>query len=338
MIVVTRRNTSSHRIDEALSLLSGEKLEPRTVSWNDETLLVTHTNPPSKITAKLEETGIVERLVLPRQGAQLASREFQNEKSVVRVGTAKIGAGKIVVIAGPCSVEGWDQLLEVARAAKRAGASLLRGGVFKPRTSPYEFQGLGEPGLRLLAKASEETGLPVVTEVLEPAKVEVVAKYADMFQIGARNVQNFSLLKAVGRSNKPVLLKRGMMTTIDEWLQAAEYILLEGNPNVALCERGIRTFEKATRNTLDLAAVAVLRRETHLPVLVDPSHATGSRDLVAPMAKAAVAAGADGLMIETHPSPESALSDPHQQLNLKEFEKMMEELDPVAKAVGRTIR
>jgi len=336
--VVTRRNTSSRRIDEALSLLSGEKLEPRTVSWNDETLLVTHTNPPSKITAKLEETGIVERLVLPRQGAQLASREFQNEKSVVRVGTAEIGAGKIVVIAGPCSVEGWDQLLEVARAAKRAGASLLRGGVFKPRTSPYEFQGLGEPGLRLLAKASEETGLPVVTEVLEPAKVEVVAKYADMFQIGARNVQNFSLLKAVGRSNKPVLLKRGMMTTIDEWLQAAEYILLEGNPNVALCERGIRTFEKATRNTLDLAAVAVLRRETHLPVLVDPSHATGSSDLVAPMAKAAVAAGADGLMIETHPSPENALSDPQQQLNLKEFERMMEELDPVAKAVGRAIR
>jgi len=338
LIVVTRRNTSSRRIDEALSLLSGEKLEPRTVSWNDETLLVTHTNPPSKITAKLEETGIVERLVLPRQGAQLASREFQNEKSVVRVGTAEIGAGKIVVIAGPCSVEGWDQLLEVARAAKRAGASLLRGGVFKPRTSPYEFQGLGEPGLRLLAKASEETGLPVVTEVLEPAKVEVVAKYADMFQIGARNVQNFSLLKAVGRSNKPVLLKRGMMTTIDEWLQAAEYILLEGNPNVALCERGIRTFEKATRNTLDLAAVAVLRRETHLPVLVDPSHATGSSDLVAPMAKAAVAAGADGLMIETHPSPENALSDPQQQLNLKEFERMMEELDPVAKAVGRAIR
>lgn len=336
--MVTRRNTSSRRIDEALSLLSGEKLEPRTVSWNDETLLVTHTNPPSKITAKLEETGIVERLVLPRQGAQLASREFQNEKSVVRVGTAEIGAGKIVVIAGPCSVEGWDQLLEVARAAKRAGASLLRGGVFKPRTSPYEFQGLGEPGLRLLAKASEETGLPVVTEVLEPAKVEVVAKYADMFQIGARNVQNFSLLKAVGRSNKPVLLKRGMMTTIDEWLQAAEYILLEGNPNVALCERGIRTFEKATRNTLDLAAVAVLRRETHLPVLVDPSHATGSSDLVAPMAKAAVAAGADGLMIETHPSPENALSDPQQQLNLKEFERMMEELDPVAKAVGRAIR
>jgi len=309
--------------------LSKERLEPRTVLWDDETLLVTRTNPPSTITAKLEETEIVERLVLPRHKAQLASREFQKEKSVVTVGTAEIGAGKIAVIAGPCSVEGWDQLLETARAAKRAGASLLRGGVFKPRTSPYEFQGLGEPGLRLLAKASEETGLPVVTEVLEPGRVEVVAKYADMFQIGARNVQNFSLLKAVGKSGKPVLLKRGMMTTIDEWLQAAEYILLEGNPNVALCERGIRTFEKATRNTLDLAAVAVLNRETHLPVLVDPSHATGSRDLVAPMAKAAVAAGADGLMIETHPSPESALSDPHQQLSLEEFERMMEQLDPV---------
>ena len=338
MIVVTQRNTSSHRIDEAVSLLSKEKLDPRPVSWSDERLLVTQRNPPSKIIAKLEETGIVQRLVVPSHVAQLASREFQNEKSVVRVGTAEIGARKIVVIAGPCSVERWDQLLEAARAAKRAGASLLRGGVFKPRTSPYEFQGLGEPGLRLLAKASGETGLPVVTEILEPGKVKLVAKYADMFQIGARNAQNFSLLKAVGKSRKPVLLKRGMMMTIDEWLQAAEYILLEGNPNVVLCERGIRTFEKATRNTLDLAAVAVLRRQTHLPVLVDPSHATGSRDLVAPMAKAAVAAGADGLMIETHPSPESALSDPHQQLNLEEFGKLMEELDPVAKAVGRAIR
>jgi len=338
LIAVTRRNTSSHRIDEALSLLSEEKLEPRTVSWNDETLLVTQTNPPSKITAKLEETGIVERLVLPSHKAQLASREFQNEKSLVRIGAAEIGAGKIVVIAGPCSVEGWDQLLEIAHAAKRAGASLLRGGVFKPRTSPYEFQGLGEPGLRLLAKASEETGLPVVTEVLEPGKVELVAKYADMLQIGARNMQNFSLLKAIGKSKMPVLLKRGMMATIEEWLQAAEYILLEGNPDVVLCERGIRTFEKATRNTLDLAAVPVLRKTTHLPILVDPSHATGCRDLVGPMAKAAVAAGADGLMIETHPSPETALSDPHQQLTLEEFASLLRELELVAKAVGRTIR
>ena len=281
---------------------------------------------------------VVERLVTPSHRAQLASREFQKEKSVVRVGSAEIGGGRIAVIAGPCSVESWDQLLEAAQGAKRAGASLLRGGAFKPRTSPYEFQGLGEEALRMLSKAGEETGLPVVTEVLEPGKVELVAKYADMLQIGARNVQNFPLLKAAGKSQLPILLKRGMMTTIDEWLQAAEYILLEGNPNVALCERGIRTFEKATRNTLDLSAVPVLLRETHLPVVVDPSHATGSRDLVTPMARAAVAAGADGLMIEIHPDPEKALSDANQQLNLQEFEKLMRELEPTAEAVGRTMR
>jgi 3-deoxy-7-phosphoheptulonate synthase len=313
-------------------------LEARTVSWREKTLLVTHVKLPSAIITKLEETGVVETLVTPNHKAQLASREFQKEKSVVRVGSAEIGAGRIAVIAGPCSVESWDQLLEAAQGAKRAGASLLRGGAFKPRTSPYEFQGLGEEALRMLSKASEETGLPVVTEVLEPGKVELVAKYADMLQIGARNVQNFSLLKAAGKSQLPILLKRGMMTTIDEWLQAAEYILLEGNPNVALCERGIRTFEKATRNTLDLSAVPVLLRETHLPVLVDPSHATGSRDLVAPMAKAAVAAGADGLMVEVHPDPEKALSDANQQLNLQEFEKLMRELEPIAGAVGRTMR
>jgi len=338
LIIVTRRNLSPERIDEALSLLSMEKVEVRTVSWNDETLLVTHTNPPTRIITKLEEMGIAERFVLPSHTAQLASREFRKEKSVVKVGNAEIGARRIVIIAGPCSVESLDQLLEVARVAKRAGASLLRGGAFKPRTSPYEFQGLGEPGLRMLSEVGEETGLSVVTEVMEPGRVELVAKYADMLQIGARNVQNFSLLKAVGKSKLPVLLKRGMMTTIDEWLQAAEYILLEGNPNVALCERGIRTFEKATRNTLDLSAVAVLRKKTHLPVLVDPSHATGSRDLVAPMARAAVAAGADGLMIETHPNPEKALSDANQQLDLEEFQALMRELEPVAQALGRMIR
>lgn len=338
MIIVTRRNLSQGRINEALSLLSREKLEARTVSWNDETLIVTHESPSPRITSNLEETGIVERFVVSSHKAQLGSREFQAEPSVVKVGKAEIGASRIVIIAGPCSVESRDQLLEVASVAKRAGASLLRGGAFKPRTSPYDFQGLGETGLRMLSEVGEETGLSVVTEVMEPGRVELVAKYADMLQIGARNAQNFSLLKAVGKSKLPVLLKRGMMTTIDEWLLAAEYILLEGNPNVALCERGIRTFEKATRNTLDLSAVAVLRKKTHLPVLVDPSHATGSRDLVAPMARAAVAAGADGLMIETHPNPENALSDANQQLNLEEFEGLMTELGPIAEAVGRTIR
>ncbi len=338
MIVVTQKEASREIISEALNLLNQRGLEARAVAWKNQTLLVTHRNPASADMDQLKKTGIIERLVHPTLKAQLASREFQTETSVVKVRNASIGAGKLVIIAGPCSVEGREQLLGVARVAKQVGASMLRGGVFKPRTSPYEFQGLGEAGLRFLAEAREETGLPVITEVLEPEKVDLVSKYADMLQIGARNMQNFSLLKAVGKSKTPILLKRGMMATIDEWLQAAEYILLEGNPDVVLCERGIRTFEKATRNTLDLTAVPVLRKQTHLPILVDPSHATGSRDLVAPMAKAAVTAGADGLMIEIHPSPETALSDPHQQLDLKEFASLMEELEPVARAVGRQLR
>lgn len=338
MIIVTRKEANRAAITQALDLLSKRGIEARAVDWNDRTVLVTRQDPTPRDLEEFQRTTIAERLVLPTLTAQLASRDFENETSVVRVETVDIGARKLVIIAGPCSVEGREQLLEVARAAKQLGASMLRGGVFKPRTSPYEFQGLGEAGLRLLVEAREETGLPVVTEVLEPERVGLVTKYADMLQIGARNVQNFSLLRAVGKSKMPVLLKRGMMSTIDEWLQAAEYILLEGNPNVVLCERGIRTFEKATRNTLDLSAVPVLRKQTHLPILVDPSHATGSRDLVAPMARAAIAAGADGLMIETHHNPETALSDSQQQLDLREFASLMEELEPVAKAVGRGIR
>lgn len=338
MIVVISKTSNSQRTAQAVDFLRKKGLEARSISWNDRTLLVTQHNPASTDVDELKRSGIADRIVLPSSKAQLASRAFQNETSIVEVGKARFGAKKVVVVAGPCSVEGREQLLGVARAAKRLGVSILRGGVFKPRTSPYEFQGLGEAGLRLLAEAREETGLPVITEVLEPERVSLVAKYADMLQIGARNVQNFALLRAVGKSGFPVLLKRGMMTTIDEWLQAAEYILLEGNPHVVLCERGIRTFEKATRNTLDLAAVPVLRNATHLPIIVDPSHATGNRALIAPMAKAAVAAGADGLMIETHPTPETALSDSQQQLDLKEFARLMEELEAVAKAVGRGIR
>lgn len=338
MIVVVPKSASDQRLAQAVDFLREKRIEAKPVAWGKQMLLVTQRNPPSTDINELEETGIVERIVVSSSKAQLASRDFQDETSTVEVGKLRFGTEKIVVIAGPCSVEGREQLLEAAHAAKKHGASVLRGGAFKPRTSPYEFQGLGEAGLKLLAEARDETGLSIVTEVLEPEKVGLVAKYSDMLQIGARNVQNFALLRAAGKSRMPVLLKRGMMTTIDEWLQAAEYILLEGNQNVVLCERGIRTFEKATRNTLDLAAVPVLRNATHLPVVVDPSHATGSRELIAPMAKAAVAAGADGLMIEIHPSPETALSDSQQQLNLKEFATLMEELEPVAKAVGRSIR
>ncbi len=338
MIIVTKRGADADTVSKAIDLLSGQGLKARTVQWNDRTLIVTGKNPAHDIVDQLQKAPITDRLAIPHESAQLASREFQNDDSIIKVGRKEIGTTKIVMIAGPCSVESPEQLMETAHVIKKMGASILRGGVFKPRTSPYEFQGIGETGLQILARAREETGLPVVTEVLEPSKVELASKYVDMLQIGARNVQNFSLLRAVGKSGKPVLLKRGMMTTIDEWLQAAEYILLEGNPNVVLCERGIRTFEKATRNTLDLAAVPVLKNRTHLPVIVDPSHATGRTDLIAPMARAAIAAGADGLMIEVHPNPEKALSDSSQQLKPQEFAKLMEELEPVARSVGRTIR
>jgi 3-deoxy-7-phosphoheptulonate synthase len=250
---------------------------------------------------------------------KLTSREFHPADTVIEVGGRPIGGGSLTVMAGPCSVESRDQLLLTADAVAAAGATVLRGGAFKPRTSPYSFQGLGVEGLRYLAEARERTGLAVITEVMEPANVGAVAEHADILQVGARNMQNYSLLMAVGRADRPVMLKRGLSATIEEWLMAAEYIVSSGNPRVILCERGIRTFETYTRNTLDLAAVPLLHRLTHLPVIVDPSHATGKRWLVRPMALAAVAAGADGIMVEVHPSPDEALSDGEQSLTLEQF-------------------
>jgi 3-deoxy-7-phosphoheptulonate synthase len=259
---------------------------------------------------------------------KFVSREFRREPSVIRVNSVEIGGDEFVVIAGPCAVESERQILETAEAVARAGARLLRGGAFKPRTSPYDFQGLEREGLRLLRKAKEATGLDIVTEVLSDADVDLVAEYADVLQIGARNMQNFALLKAVGRCGRPVLLKRGMSSTIHELLMSAEYIVAHGNPNVILCERGIRTFETATRNTCDITAVAVLHELTHLPVIVDPSHATGKRHLVPPLARAAVAIGADGLMVEVHPAPDKAASDGAQSLSPAGFAEMMEQLRP----------
>ncbi len=253
-------------------------------------------------------------------------RRGERDRTVVRVGGVEIGSGKPVVIAGPCSVESREQILEAARAVKEAGAHILRGGTFKPRTSPYSFQGLGEKGLQYLREAGDEVGLPVVTEVLDPRLVGLIAEYVDMIQIGARNMQNFPLLREVGRAGKPVLLKRGFGATIEELLHAAEYILAEGNDQVVLCERGIRTFEGSTRFTLDIAAVPVLKEKTHLPVVVDPSHAAGRRSLVPPLAKAALAAGADGIMVEVHPDPDNALSDGPQSLTPDMFRQMMGEL------------
>ena len=268
---------------------------------------------------------------------KLAAKGEGRQATQIEVGDTLIGGEKVAVIAGPCSVESREQMIEAARAVKAAGASMLRGGAFKPRTLPYSFQGLGVEGLKILAEAREETGLPVVTEVMAPDEVAVVEEYADVLQIGARNVQNYPLLKRVGKAGKPVLLKRGLASTIDEWLSAAEYVLHGGNPDVILCERGIRSYGKITRFTLDLASVPIIKEVSHLPIVVDPSHSTGIRSLVKPMAKAAVAAGADGLIVEVHPKPEEALCDGAQSLRPDDFESLMGELDPVARSVGRRL-
>ncbi len=260
---------------------------------------------------------------------KLVSRQLRQTRTIVDVRGTKIGGGDLVVIAGPCSVESEEQLMETALAVKAAGANMLRGGAYKPRTSPYDFQGLGVEALRFLAHARKETGLPIVTEVMSETDVDIVAEYADMLQVGARNMQNFSLLRKLAPVPKPILLKRGPSATVKEWLLAAEYLLAGGNGNVVLCERGIKTFETATRNTLDLAAVALVKELSHLPVLADPSHGTGLRSLIAPMSKAAAACGADGLIIEVHPCPERALSDGPQSLDLPGFQELMEELGRV---------
>jgi 3-deoxy-7-phosphoheptulonate synthase len=260
---------------------------------------------------------------------KLTSREFHPEDTVIRVLDATVGDGGLTVMAGPCSVESREQLLATAEAVKRAGATILRGGAFKPRTSPYAFQGLGMEALRYLAEAREATGLPVITEVMEANQLDIVAEYSDIIQIGARNMQNYSLLNACGRTQRPVMLKRGFSATVEELLMAAEYIVSAGNPNVMLCERGIRTFETYTRNTMDVSAVPLLHHLTHLPVIVDPSHATGKRWLVTPLALAGVAVGADGVMVEVHPDPDSALSDAEQQLNFDQFRAMMAQVGPL---------
>jgi 3-deoxy-7-phosphoheptulonate synthase len=287
--------------------------------------------------AALEALPHVERVVPILKPFKLAGREVKDDCTVVSCGPVKIGCDHFCIMAGPCSVESREQMIETAKAVKASGAHMLRGGAFKPRTSPYAFQGMGEEGLKLLREAGDAAGLPVVTEVMTIEQVGIVERYADMFQIGARNMQNFGLLKAVGQTRKPVFLKRGMMSTINEFLMSAEYILSEGNPDVILCERGIRTFETETRNTLDIQAVPVLKRYTHLPVVVDPSHAAGHWDLVIPMARASVAAGADGVMVEVHPKPEEAWSDGQQALRPDRFDAMMKELRPLIEVMGKKI-
>jgi 3-deoxy-7-phosphoheptulonate synthase len=339
MIIVMKAGAAKHDRDEVLKRIRELGYQPHIIHGTTRDVIGAIGDERGKLVLQsIESMHGVENVVPILKPYKLASREVKRETTRIRINDAvTIGGEEIIVMAGPCSVESEEQIVECARAVKAAGARVLRGGAFKPRTSPYSFQGMEEEGLKLLAKAREFTGLPVVTEVINPETADLVAEYADILQIGARNSQNFALLKKVGQLRKPVLLKRGMAMTIQEFLMSAEYILSEGNQQVILCERGIRTFETATRNTLDLSAIPVLKSMTHLPVIADPSHGTGNYHYVAPMSFAAVAAGADGLMIEVHPDPEHASSDGPQSLKPSKFTALMEKLREFAKAADRRV-
>ena len=335
MVIVMKKNATEGQIDHVIKWIESVGYQAHPSRGVERTIIGVVGDDRGKEQLKsVEHLDGVEKTMLILKPYKLASRESQEGPTVIQVGDVQIGGPQFVVMAGPCSIESEEQLMESAYIVKKGGGHILRGGAFKPRTSPYSFQGLEEEGLKLLKKAREKTGLPVVTEVMNTADVELVEEYADIIQIGARNVQNFPLLKKVGQARKPVLLKRGMMTTIEELLMSAEYILSSGNHQVMLCERGIRTFETATRNTLDISAVPVLKELTHLPIIVDPSHAAGHWRYVIPLAKAVRAVGADGLLIEVHPEPDKALSDGIQSLKPEKFYQLMEELGSLAKIAG----
>lgn len=337
MIVVMKSGASEALVNQVVKRLKDFGFEVHLSQGVERTVIGAIGEKTAEKIQQLEATDGVEKIVPILQPYKLAGREFKQEKSQIDVRGVVFGGERVPVIAGPCAVESYDQLMETARAVKAAGASLMRGGAYKPRTSPYSFQGLAEEGLEIMKAAREETGLGIVTEVVNPRDVEMIERYVDMFQIGARNMQNFTLLTEVGRTGKPVLLKRGLSATISEWIMAAEYVLSAGNADVILCERGIRTFETETRNTLDLSAVAAVHELSHLPVVVDPSHGTGKWKYVAPMARAGVAAGADGLIIEVHPRPDEAMSDGPQSLKPDVFATLMKEVDTVARALGRRV-
>jgi len=336
MIILMKKNATQEQIDHVSEWIDSVGYKPHLSRGVERTLIGAIGDERGKVHLKsaVSLPG-VEKVVPILKPYKLAGREFQENDTVVRVGDVPIGGGEFTVIAGPCSVESEEQMMECGYVAKKAGAKILRGGAFKPRTSPYSFQGMEEEGLKLLKKVGERTGMPVVTEVMNTADVDLIEDYSDILQIGARNVQNFALLKKVGRSRRPVLLKRGMMTTIEELLMSAEYILSEGNGQVILCERGIRTFETATRNTLDISAVPVLRELTHLPVIIDPSHAAGHAKYVIPLTRAAVAVGADGVIVEIHPEPENAFSDGPQSLRPEQFYRLMDEVNLIKDAMHR---
>ncbi|NLP16968.1 MAG: 3-deoxy-7-phosphoheptulonate synthase [Clostridiales bacterium] len=337
MIIVMKPRAKQESIERIKSLIEERGLYAHISAGHEVTIIGVVGDKAKLMDQNLEIYEEVDKIVAVTESYKLANRKFHPEPTVVNVGNITIGGDTLVIMSGPCAVESRQQLLATAHAIKKAGAHILRGGAYKPRTSPYAFQGLEEEGLRYMKEARDETGLPVVCEVTSLDAIESAVKYVDMLQIGARNMQNFYLLKEAGKTGLPVLLKRGLSATIDEWLNAAEYIVAEGNPNVVLCERGIRTFETATRNTLDISAVPVVKAKSHLPIIVDPSHATGVRSYVKSLSLAAVAAGADGLMIETHPDPSSALSDGPQSLSFDQFDDLTKGLRPLVSLLGKRL-
>ncbi|MCI8725124.1 MAG: 3-deoxy-7-phosphoheptulonate synthase [Hungatella sp.] len=335
MIIIMKPNASSEAVEKVAMLIKSKGLQVH-LSKGDEVTIVGVVGDKTKLQgSNIEISDGVDKIVNVTESYKLVNKKFHPESSVIPVGNTSIGPDTFTVMAGPCAIENHDQLLQSAYAVKKAGAAFLRGGAYKPRTSPYSFQGLEEEGLKYMKEAREATGLNIICEVTSLRAMETAVKYVDMLQIGARNMQNFELLKEVGKSGIPVLLKRGLAATIDEWLNAAEYIISEGNPHIVLCERGIRTYETVTRNTLDISAIPVIRSKSHLPIIVDPSHATGVRAYVEPLSKAAVAAGADGLMIEVHPCPACAMSDGPQSLTFEQFDRLMEDLKPYVELAGR---
>lgn len=338
MIIVMKPHASQASINNVTEIVKSKGLQVHLSQGEEVTIIGVVGDKTRLANQNLELAPEVDKIVPVTESYKLSNKKFHLQPTYVKVGNAEIGPDTMTIMAGPCAVESEEQLMLIARAVKKAGAAFVRGGAYKPRTSPYSFQGLEEEGLRYMQTAREETGLSTICEVISEAAIEAAAKYVDMIQIGARNMQNFQLLKEAGRSGLPVLLKRGLAATIDEWLNAAEYIISEGNPNVVLCERGIRTFETATRNTLDISAVPVIKAKSHLPIIVDPSHATGVRNYVAPLAKCAIAAGADGLMIEVHNNPACALSDGPQSLTFEQFDSLTDELAPYAELAGRKFR
>ena len=337
MIVVLEKTVNDKQLENIIKHLEDFGFAIHKSTGEERMILGAIGVQPNFDTRKIKILDGVEEVYRITEPFKLASRSFKKDDSIIKIKDVVIGGNEVTVIGGPCSVESEEQIMIIAELVKKSGVKILRGGAFKPRSSPYSFQGLGEEGLKLLRKAGDTYGLLVITEVLENSMIDLVYKYTDIFQVGARNMQNYSLLKELGSAKKPVMLKRGLSATVEDWLMSAEYILSNGNPNVFLCERGIRTFETYTRNTFDISAIPVVHKRSHLPVFADPSHATGLRDKVIPMARAAVAAGADGLMVEVHHDPEKALSDGPQALLPHQFEEMMTQVRLIANVIGRTM-